>query len=109
MGYYTNYTLTAENKDGNMVDVEKINNFLDNCYNIEASNIPEWIIEEVTWHKHEEHLLELSGLCGDNTLFYLHGEGENNLDVWDEYYRNGKMVRYVPQVIYPEFNETDLQ
>ena len=109
MGYYTNYNLTAKNNDDTMVDIEKINNFLDDCYGFEASDTAEWELSEAKWYDHIEDLKKLSTMCGEKTLFYLHGEGEENGDVWDEYYRNGKMIHYKPEVIWPKFKETDLQ
>ena len=39
----------------------------------------------------------------------IHGEGEENGDLWDAYFKDGKSAVYKAQIIYPKFKEGDLQ
>lgn len=43
------------------------------------------------------------------TLFKLNGVGEDEGDMWVEYYLNGKMQRGVAEISFPEFDESKLQ
>ena len=45
---------------------------------------------ESKWYEHQEEMREFSKLH-PSVLFTLHGEGEENGDIWDEYYLNGKL------------------
>ena len=38
------------------------------------------------------------------TLFKLSGEGEENGDMWEEYYKNGLTHRIVGKMVFEEFN-----
>lgn len=42
------------------------------------------------WYEHDQFMLPLSADV-PNVLFTLHGEGEENGDIWNKYYLNGKM------------------
>lgn len=45
--------------------------------------------EESKWYEHAQDLRAFSS-AHPNILFTLHGEGEENEDIWNEYYLNGK-------------------
>lgn len=46
--------------------------------------------ESCKWYEHETDVRRLSKLF-PNVLFTLHGEGEENDDIWNKYFLNGKM------------------
>jgi hypothetical protein len=45
------------------------------------------------WYKHDDNMKHLSALYPDVT-FYLDGEGEEQGDVWEKVYENGKLIRH---------------
>jgi len=62
----------------------------------------------VKWYDHDEEMLELSKQF-PNTVFCLHGEGEESGDLWYCYYKNGKKQYCPAQIVYEEYDETKLQ
>jgi hypothetical protein len=46
--------------------------------------------ESIKWYEHEEVLRNFSAL-NPGVLFTLHGEGEENDDIWNKYFLNGKL------------------
>lgn len=42
------------------------------------------------WYEHQAQMKSFS-ILHPNVLFTLHGEGEENDDLWNEYYLNGKV------------------
>ena len=101
MGYYTDYTF-----DDNVSDeaIEFIENWdfgygegflLDPC-------------ESVKWYEHDSDMKFLSSKF-PNELFILYGVGEENLDLWVKYYKNGKVQVSQGEVVYEEFDETKLK
>lgn len=90
MGYYTKYKLSIEegmvttrikckacNGEG-----EIINKIVDSLS----------IDESTKWYEHEEEMIEFSKQYPD-TVFKLHGEGEERDDVWEKFFKNGKMIK----------------
>lgn len=68
------------------------------------------VIEPYTltkWYDNDDDMLELSRKFPD-TIFKLHGNGEEAGDVWDSYYKNGKMVTYNNKMSHP-LNPKDLK
>lgn len=60
------------------------------------------------WYNHEEDMIEVSRTFPD-TLFELHGEGEEPGDLWRKYFKNGKIQRCPAQITYEEYDESKLQ
>lgn len=63
--------------------------------------------DEYTWYDNEEDMRLLSKEFPD-ILFKLHGEGENNEDIWDKYFINGKMQYCLAKIMCPPFDKTKL-
>ena len=43
-----------------------------------------------------------------DVVFKLHGEGEDNEDIWDKYFMNGKMQSCPAQMTLPPFEKEKL-
>ena len=65
-------------------------------------------VDSLKWYEHEEEMVELSKRF-PTTLFTLHGEGEDNADVWDKYFLNGKIQRDQGRIVYEGFNPVKLR
>ena len=99
MGYYTNHELEIVEGDSTTIDHEKgiseMSNY-DNCFQ-----------DEIKWYDHENVMREYSKKFPD-TLFKLIGEGEENGDLWHEYYKNGEMQKCIGVTSYEEYNPNAL-
>lgn len=49
------------------------------------------------WYEYSDDMLALSKKFPD-TVFMLHGDGEEKEYMWDEYYKNGKSVHYQAEI-----------
>lgn len=65
-------------------------------------------IDSMKWYDHIRDMEEVSRQFPDVTIM-LHGEGEENGDMWNAYFKNGKHAIYRAEIIYPEFNPDDLR
>ena len=107
MGYYTSYSLSWTDKDGDVYD---------SPFNFETltcrylSRLPEEaraVLEALTqlsdakyalsgnqtkWYDYEKDMLALSSLF-PLLPFTLHGEGEEQGDVWERVYLGGKLTK----------------
>lgn len=96
MGYYTRHELEILEGNDNITDYKQeisgasAYNYCFNGY-------------EIKWYSHKEDMIEYSKKHPD-TLFLLSGEGEDQPDMWREYYRNGKTHRIKGVVVFEEFN-----
>ena len=109
MGYYTNYVVEAKDVYDPSVH-DYISNFLEKAYCKFNQNGDSWSIDEIKWYNHVNDMINLSKKPEvKDVLFEVDGEGEDREDSWIEYYKNGKMVEYRPEVIWPKFNEDDLK
>ena len=126
MGYYTRYGLEVFVDQDNSVDI--VNRMLDetekykfypfeyslrntlerikeysNNYNFELESS-----DETKWYEHEDEMKELSKIF-PNTLFKLHGEGEENGDIWDKYFLNGKIQECYAKLTIDPFDKDKLK
>lgn len=101
MGYHTRYRLFAY-EDEDPMDIENIikevrfnkelhkkcGNMFDDELNDEGKTD-----DATLWYAkyHEPQMIQLS-LAYPNVEFVLTGEGEDNLDVWRKYFKNGKLI-----------------
>jgi hypothetical protein len=91
MGYYTDYTLNVEND----VKLERLREIDAAVFKIDGGIFENWnsgggywYAEEQKWYSQERDMLELS-LQFPDVRFCLHGNGEDDDDLWDEYWENG--------------------
>lgn len=63
--------------------------------------------DESKWYEHEKEMRDLSKEFPD-VVFKLHGEGEENEDIWDKYFMNGKMQYCHAQMLLPPFDKEKL-
>lgn len=125
MGYATYYTLEVLDVDHKGYDAMQIAKYIqekqeeDEFYAF-ASEISDFIEsgshdeefvfdcdEECKWDDHESEMIELSKTFPD-IVFKLHGEGEENGDLWDQYFMNGRMQYCPAEIVYPPFDKTQL-
>lgn len=108
MGYDTYYELecfTYPNLEGVSLEVtEKLQAYMDNHkYDLGFPiNLLE-LGEEDRWYDHDVGMLEISREFPD-ILFKLHGEGEENVDLWRTYYLNGKLQHAPARITYDDFS-----
>lgn len=100
MGYYTDYTITADNGTPELKNEMKKFGFLD-----------EW--DEglwggnAKWYDWSDDMAKLSKKFPD-VLFTIEGRGEDSTDIWGYYYKDGKSYIQAEVTIYdyPEVPES---
>lgn len=129
MGYYTRYSMEVQDIDNKGYDSYKIAKYMldkqkesnkfyvfkyeleDFVENEDATSGVDYGLSfgdnEYKWYDNEEDMRLLSKEFPD-ILFKLHGEGEDNKDIWDKYFMNGKMQYCPAKIIYPPFDKTKL-
>lgn len=121
MGYYTDYSLSISYgsvvngvfKETSMKDVpkERIEALK---REIEKMQVFEYVTVEpgynygdawvnTKWYEHDEDMLALSCRFPD-FFFTLNGAGEEQGDLWNTYYYNGKMQECRAEIIWPDFD-----
>lgn len=110
MGYYTRYELEIFKCEGNNVD-EITEQTVDK---LDEKNIINYALDEnlctydeAKWYDHDEDMRKISSEIRD-VVYKLHGEGEENGDVWDKYYLNGKSQHCYATMVIEKFDETQL-
>lgn len=85
MGYYTDFNLTHDNPE---LDNESVAQVL---YEISGYRFPSDLqLNEARWYEWAKDMKRLSSRYPD-TLFTLHGSGEEKGDLWVAYFRADKM------------------
>lgn len=116
MGYYTYHTLTVEQWADNSAPPEEVLCAVE-CA-MRAHEILGYAFcsrdgnefdsgDAVKWYEHDTDMASLSMLFPE-LLFVLHGEGEENGDLWDAYYHAGTMQHCQAELIYPEFDREQM-
>jgi hypothetical protein len=100
MGYYTSHKLEIVKGNDEFTDYEE------EISKISGYNNP--FDDSCKWYDHEKHMREYSK-NHPNTLFKLIGDGEENGDMWHEYYLNGKMQRAKAEIVFADFDEAKLK
>jgi len=100
MEYYTDFTLESYNEDvvipdGTEYDRETIQDFFNDKK-----------LYALKWYDHEKDM-KLISLANPNVLFHTSGVGEEQGDVWEMKFLNGKSKYIEQKVIMPSFDDVD--
>lgn len=103
MGYHTYFTLVREDgglfTDGMIAAIEDLEVF---------DTIAEEVATgEAKWYTYANDMEDFSKLF-PGVVFHLHGEGEGQGDLWNEYYLDGKSQRCEAEIIYPPYDPSKL-
>jgi len=104
MGYYSYFTFSVS--EGNEIDDEQAVTELreENEYAKLALDDDGYPDGHLTWYDHEENLKEYSKKY-PNTVFHLSVEGEENGDMAQKYFKNGKMQICKAEITFPDYDE----
>ena len=104
MGYYTRHKLVIQNGSNDLI--QKLRDFSDEAnYAFDQNGDPE---DSTKWYRHQDELKSFSAMHPE-VIFKLIGEGEENGDLWHEYYMGGKMQVCKAFITYPHFNSDFLE
>jgi len=91
MGYYTNYTITADKVLPDDFE-DKFVEITDYYFNDGEF--------EVKWYDCEDDMIKISKLY-PNILFTVKGDGEESGDIWKHYFKYGKKHIGEPEFVWP--------
>lgn len=101
MGYYTDFKLKSYHvdiiiiPDGTEYDRSIIQEFFD-----------EGELYEMKWYDHEKDM-KLVSLANPNVVFHTSGVGEEQGDIWEMKFLNGKSKTIKQKTIMPSFDDVD--
>ncbi|MEK5036244.1 hypothetical protein MKY96_32865 [Paenibacillus sp. FSL R7-0302] len=101
MGYSTNFEWSIVHN----VPVEIYRTIEDY---IEESDFGYAFHDSYNWYDHEANMKDLSKAFPD-VVFELHGEGEDNEDMWYKYFKNGKMQVCEAVISFDSYDERKLR
>lgn len=113
MGYYTAYSLEVRGKRidpniaANLASAIRADEYMsaifdrDYYLSSDQKSISFYSNDVFKWYDHDTTLMMLSTKFPDLT-FCLHGEGEENGDLWNTYYKNGKTEHCPGRIEYEE-------
>lgn len=115
MGYYTNHDVIVTNLKDERDAVYFQHKFDEICgYSQQSKDTRvsakdgtytyKFYVGEAKWYDHDEQLTKMSIIFPD-VLIEVHGEGEENGDVWKSRYLNGKSETVRAEMIFPDFKE----
>lgn len=119
MGYYSSFSLSAYpvDRSGNIVG-KKLTPALQEAVNVEIKKIDvfnlwdhtenTWEVGQDTWYSEQEDMVLLSTKFPP-VLFSIHREGENNGDMMDTYYWNGKMQICPAIITYDDYDPAKME
>lgn len=102
MGYNTYFSLKV---DGTEYD-QDVHKFVFDFFMNKHDFVP--CDDYCKWYTYDDDMLELSRLF-PSIKFELHGDGEDEEDLWTTYYLNGKKQRCQAQISYDPFDINKLQ
>lgn len=103
MGYCTMHTMDVldVSEDVKLATIAKLRASNENAkYSIDEDGYPQG---ETKWYDHEPELREFSKTCPD-VLIQLSGVGEENGDIWNHYFKNGKAQFCQAKMVMPDYN-----
>lgn len=122
MGYYTNFTMEIYDSDGKSatdtiqeeVDVDEIlmypeeyrGDVVEAIRYIKKNDDAYYGLlseERCKWYDYKDAMEEVSRLY-PKLVFVLHGEGEEQGDVWTAYFCNGRYMEIRPELKWPYFH-----
>lgn len=104
MGYYTNYSLNILKDPDNKI--EEFKKELEDIFTPHDINDLLDSYLEAKWYDWSTYMEEKSKKF-PNMLFFLSGEGEEPLDIWNCYFCNGKPYYREIQVSWEPFDEKE--
>lgn len=104
MGYYTSYSLDIVEGDHELIK-ELVETNEHAAYAIDVTGDTE---SECKWYSCEEDLKDFSAKHPD-ALFKLRGEGEESGDIWEAYFKNGKMQMCPAKIVFDDYDESKLE
>ena len=99
MGYYTSHELDVVEGDYSLI-VKLRDECEDAQYALDCNGDT---YQSCKWYGHETDMKRFSEKHPE-ALFKLSGEGEESGDIWDEYYRDGKVQVCKARIVKPVFN-----
>ena len=109
MGYYTQHTLQVRKmKDGKPVGKEMDSELHERAIESEAGYPEGYLWGDVQkWYDCDRDMKHYSAKHPD-TLFIVTGYGEEEGDIWKEYYYRGKMQRAEAKISFARFDSSKL-
>lgn len=119
MGYCSSFSLSAYpvDRSGNIVG-KKLTPVLQEAVNVEIKKIDvfklwdhtenTWEVGQDTWYSEQEDMVLLSTKF-PSVLFAIHREGENNDDMVDTYYWNGRMQVCPAIITYDDYDPAKME
>lgn len=111
MGYYTTHELEIKENRSELT-YEEVRELT--IRKLTELDVIDYALDEnlesydaVKWYEHKTNMAKLSTEVKD-VLYMLSGEGEENCDMWKEYWINGMCHRCQAEIVYPEFDASKL-
>ena len=108
MNYYTCYSLRLEEGGENSETVAAV------IEKLREIDIIDYALSEdlstsapATWYDYDEDMLEVSRAF-PRVHFVLSGDGDDNEDIWEHHFWNGKSAKYKAEIRIPPLNMADL-
>lgn len=104
MGYYTRHSLEIVGGSNDLI--AELRDFSeDAAYAVDENGDSS---DSCKWYRHQDEMKAFS-LKHPEVVFKLIGEGEENDDMWHEYYKNGKMQIVKAKIVFDEYCEDLLE
>ena len=103
MGYVTRYqisTIEGPDRIEDVLDSLGESNFEDLFYAVDESGETN---EPSKWYEHERDLILISKNY-PKSVFKLYGRGSEPEDIWNKYFKDGKMQHEKARMTIPEYN-----
>lgn len=100
MGYYTRHRLEISPETPAVWEEIQKHDYMSHALGPDGNSG-----ERCKWYEHEEQMAELSKKFPE-VLFTLHGEGEDAMDLWIHYFKNGKIQRRKAKITFEPMTQT---